>query len=1031
MDLRLNVSAPFIRRPVATTLLTAAIFLLGAFTFPLLPVAPLPRAEFPTIRIGASLPGASPQTMASSVATPLETQFSAIPGIEEMTSTSGLGSTGVTIQFVLNKSIDTAAQEVQAAINTASGRLPADLPDLPTWRKVNPADAPILVLSVQSPYMKLTELSDWAENILSRQLGQIDGVAQVSINGQRKPAIRVQIDPARLASLGLTLEDVRTAVQSTSVNRAKGTLFGADRTSSIEANDQLFEAKSYEDLIVSYKDGLPVHLRDLGTVVDGPESTFVSAWQNGEPGVNLTISRQPDANIVGTVDRIMETLPKLQQDMPPTVKLSILSDRTGTIRASLHEVEITLGITVLLVIVVMGLFLRQLSATMIVSAVLIVAVVATFAVMWALGFSLNNLTLIALVIAVGFVVDDAIVVVENIHRLQEQGMSALDAALQGSSEIGFTVVSISISLVAAFIPLLFMGGVVGRLFSEFALTVTAAILVSVVVSLTLAPMLAARFMKHPPKKSAKDTIGDRLVKGYGRALHWVLNHERLTLTGFFLTLFIAVLAYAYVPKGFFPIQDTGFVQGSTDAAQDISYPDMLKKHQALAAIIAADPAVAGYATAVGSTGANSSLSSGRFFIALKPLGERDVSASQLIDRLRPKLAAVTGITMYLRASQDINLSASSGKAQYMYVLKSADSDAVGEWAEKLTDELRKHRELRDVNNDQQMGAGVTRLTIDREAASRLGISTLDIDQMLYNAYGQRQISEYQTQVNQYKVVLEIDPKIAGTTRSLDYFRLRSPVTGQMVPLSVLAKMEPPSNGPLTINHLGMFPAVNISFNLAPGVALGDATRIVSDAQAAINMPPSVSGEFLGSAQIFKQSLSSQPWLILAALFAVYIILGVLYESFIHPITILSTLPSAGVGAVIALWIGGFQFDVMAFIGVILLIGIVKKNGILLVDFALEAERNQGMSPREAIEQACLVRFRPILMTTIAAGLGAIPLMLGIGTGSELRQPIGVAVVGGLLVSQLLTLFSTPVIYLGLEQLRQRWHRKHDHAPSHA
>ncbi|NBB60684.1 multidrug efflux RND transporter permease subunit [Pseudomonas sp. ODNR1LW] len=1015
-----SISAWCIDHPVATILLTFALVLLGAIAFPRLPIAPLPEAEFPTIQVAAQLPGASPETMASSVATPLEVQFSAIPGVTQMTSSSALGSTNLTLQFTLDKSIDTAAQEVQAAINTAAGKLPKDMPNLPTWRKVNPADSPVLILSVNSSLMPGPELSDLTETLLSRQLSQVDGVGQVSITGQQRPAIRVQVSADKLAAIGLTLADIRLAIQQTSLNLAKGALYGESSISTLSTNDQLFHPDEYSQLIVSYKDGAPVHLKDVAKVVNGSQDAYVQAWAGSQPGVNLVIFRQPGANIVETVDRIQAALPALQAMLPASVQVKVLIDRTQTIRASLHEVEITLMIAVMLVVAVMALFLRQLSATLIVSAVLGVSLIASFALMYVMGFSLNNLTLVAIVVAVGFVVDDAIVVVENIHRHLEAGDGMREAAIKGAGEIGFTVVSISFSLVAAFIPLLFMGGVVGRLFKEFALTATSTIMISVVVSLTLAPTLAALFMRAPEHHAqGKPGFGERLLAWYEKGLRRALAHQTLMIGVFGLSLGLAVAGYIFIPKGFFPVQDTGFVLGTTEAAADISYGDMVKKHLAMAEIVAADPAVQAFSHSVGVSGSNQTIANGRFWIALKKRGDRDVSASEFIDRIRPQLMKVPGIVLYLRAGQDINLSSGPSRAQYQYVLKSNDGAVLSTWTQRLTEKLRGNPAFRDISNDLQLGGSITHITIDRSAAARFGLTASDVDEALYDAFGQRQINEFQTQINQYNVILELDTRQRGKAESLNYFYLRSPLSGEMVPLSALAKFDAPTVGPLSIAHDGMFPAANLSFNLAPGVALGDAVIMLNQAKVDIGMPAAISGNFQGAAQAFQSSLASQPWLILAALLAVYIILGVLYESFVHPLTIISTLPSAGLGAVIMLWICGQDFSIMALIGLVLLIGIVKKNGILMIDFALEAQRKGGLSPEEAIFQACITRFRPIIMTTLAALLGALPLMLGYGTGAELRQPLGIAVVGGLLVSQALTLFTTPVIYLWLERLFHR------------
>lgn len=1008
-----SIFAWCMQHPIGTVLLTCALVLMGILAFPRLSVAPLPEAEFPTIEVSARLPGASAETMASAVATPLEVALSSVPGITEMTSSSALGSVNITLQFVLKKDIDAAAQEVQAALNQAAGRLP-DMPNQPTWRKANPSDSPILIIGVTSETLSRTQISDLAETVLARQLSQIYGVGEVFIGGQQKPAIRIQARPEVLAANNLTLADIRAVVQKASVNQPKGALFGANRVSTLAVNDQIFSADEYGRLIVKYDNGNPVYLRDVANVVAGAENDFVQIWPNGESGVALIIRRQPGANIVATADAIRAALPQLVSALPADIKVEVFNDRTRTIRASLAEVELTLAIAVVLVIAVMAAFLKQWSATLIVTAVLLVSLIATCAFMYVAGFSLNNLTLVAIVIAVGFIVDDAIVVIENIHRYLELGLSKTEAALKGAQEIGFTVISISVSLIAAFIPLLFMGGIIGRLFLEFSLTAAAAILISVVVCLTLAPTLASIFMDKAPHHDPNHPgLFDRLARRYDRVLTWALAHQRVMLGVFGLTLAGSVASFIAIPKGFFPLQDTGFVIGSTQAASDISYEDMVAKHKQLEEILRKDPDITGFNHAVGG---NNSTGAGRIWIVLSDPDDRDASASEIIDRLRPQFAQIPGLQVFLRASQDINLGANQGRAQYQYVLKALDSDELASWTNQLTAKLRQNPLFTDLSNDLQWDANIIRLELDRQAAARLGFTAADLDQALYDAFGQRQISEYQTETNQYNVILEVSPAQRGRADSLNYFYLRSPLTGDRVPLLSFAKVLPAQSGPVVIAHHGMQPAANISFNLAAGVALGDAVQALEQARAELNMPPAVLGTFLGAAQAFQASLASQPLLILTALLAVYIILGVLYESFVHPLTILSTLPSAAIGAIGLLWLWGLDFSIMALIGIILLIGIVKKNGILMVDFALQAQREQGLSARDAIHQACLVRFRPIMMTTLAAILGAVPLLLGFGTGSELRVPLGVAIVGGLAFSQILTLLTTPVVFLTLDKL---------------
>ncbi len=1031
-----GLSAPFVRRPIATTLLMMGLLFIGLVAYPQLPVAPLPQIDFPTIQVTAQLPGASPDTMASSVAQPLETQLAQIAGVSEMTSTSAVGSTAITIQFNLDRNIDGAANDVQAAINAASGQLPKNLPSPPTYRKVNPADSPIMLLSATSDQMALTEIDDNVETKIAQQISQLPGVGLVTVGGQQKPAVRIRIDPAKLATKGLSLDEIRTQLAAATVDAPKGTIDGAQRSYAIYANDQLTAAKEWNDIIIAYRNGAPLRVRDVGQAVSGPEDMRQAAWANGKRGVFLVIFKQPGANVVTTVDNIKAQLPRLELALPPAIKIGLISDRTQTIRAALHDVQTTLAITIGLVVMVIFVFLRSVRATIIPSVTVPLALLGSCALMWAAGYSLDNLSLMALTISVGFVVDDAIVMLENITRHIEEGQSPMEAALKGAGEIGFTILSISISLVSVLIPLLLMGGIIGRLFREFAVTLAMTILISAFVSLTLTPMLCSRFLKareeqrHGRVYQWSERAFDRLLAAYEFGLDRVLRYRFATLCVFLATVAATGYLFVIIPKGFFPQQDTGLINGLSEAGQDISFADMMRKQSQFGEIVGSDPDVAGIAMSVGGGGGGYSLNTGRVFISLKPRDERQASADQIIARLRPKLDKVEGARLFLQSSQDVRVGGRTSRTQYQLTLQDADFGELDAWAPKVLGKLKTLPQLRDVASDQQTNGTTLTLTIDRDQASRLGLSPQLIDDTLYDAFGQRQITQYFTQTNSYHVIMEIPPVQQGDVSSLDTIYLKSATTGMNVPLSAFAHWTTVPVQPLSISHQGQFPAITISFNLAPEIALGQATQAIETAERDIGAPAALLATFQGTAQAFQDSLSSVPMLILSALVVVYLILGILYESFIHPLTILSTLPSAGLGALASLMVAGYDFSLIALVGVILLIGIVKKNGIMMVDFAIAAERGEGLSPEESIRQAARLRFRPIMMTTMAALLGALPLMLGHGTGSELRQPLGWAMVGGLIVSQALTLFTTPVIYLYLDTFSNFLSRKKpNHAPA--
>jgi multidrug efflux pump len=1027
-----NPSKPFILRPVATSLLMVAILLAGAFAYRMLSISALPQVDYPTIQVVTLYPGASPEVITSSITAPLERQFGQMPGLNHMTSTSSGGASMITLTFSLDLTLDVAEQEVQAAINAATNLLPTDLPSPPIYNKVNPADAPILTLGITSSTIPMPKVEDLVDTRLAQKLSQLPGVGLVSISGGQRPAVRVQADPRALSACGLTLDDVRNAIGAANVNQAKGSFDGPTRASTIDANDQLKSAEDYEKLIIAYRNGAPVRLSDVAKVVSGAENVQLAAWANDRTAVILNIQRQPGANVIEVVDRIKQLLPQLQAGLPASVEVVLLTDRTVTIRASVEDVEIELMISIALVVMVVFLFLRNIPATIIPGVAVPLSLVGTFGLMYIAGFSINNLTLMALTIATGFVVDDAIVMIENIARYIEEGLPPLEAALKGAEQIGFTIISLTVSLIAVLIPLLFMGDVVGRLFREFAITLAVSILISAVVSLTLTPMMCAKLLHHTPEANqgrfyrSSGKFFENVIARYGVLLQWVLKHQRLTLGVAVGTLLLTGLLYLVVPKGFFPVQDTGAIQGISEAPQSISFTAMSERQQALGHAILDDEAVASLSSYIGVDGTNPTLNSGRFLINLKPQRERSGRATDVIRRLQPKLAAVSGISLYLQPVQDLSIESAVSRTQYQFSIESPSADDLAIWVPRLVEQLRQLPALADVASDLQNDGLQAYLEIDRDTAARLGVTVAAIDNALYNAFGQRLVSTIFTQANQYRVVLEAPPALQRGLAALDNIYLTSTNGAQVRLTSVVQVNE--RHAPLSINHSAQFPAATISFNLAPGYALGAAVTAIEASERALGLPASIQTNFQGAAMAFRSSLSNTLFLILAAVVTMYIVLGVLYESYIHPITILSTLPSAGVGALLALQLANTDLGIIAIIGIILLIGIVKKNAIMMIDFALEAERKEGKPPEEAIYRACLLRFRPILMTTLAALLGALPLMLGTGVGSELRHPLGITMVGGLIFSQILTLFTTPVIYLAFDRLAKRF-RKNKPVPS--